>query len=150
MRAEQDDVQQRPADAMPAGLPPTSAEAMDAAAAQRSRISNWFYDVSPHMHRGLADIHVADERFTSHYEKVAPGLAVYVRDHPRQRRPYIARHECRPPASKNVRTRGSHQPLSVTSDVSVTPAVRPGADWYCQYRFVCAITLSGVGAPHAL
>lgn len=30
------------------------------------------------------------------------------------------------------RTAASAQPLNVTSFVSVTPAVRPGADWYCQ------------------
>ena len=35
-----------------------------------------------------------------------------------------------------------------TSFVSTVPAVRPGAVWYFQYRFVCAITCSGGGAPH--
>ncbi|MGI8652711.1 MAG: TipAS antibiotic-recognition domain-containing protein [Geodermatophilaceae bacterium] len=32
------------------------------------------------MHRNLGDMYVADERFTATYEKVAPGLAAYVRD----------------------------------------------------------------------
>lgn len=30
--------------------------------------------------------------------------------------------------------------------LSATSAKRPGADWYCQYRFVCAFTWSGVVA----
>jgi DNA-binding transcriptional MerR regulator len=80
MRAEQEAVQQRLADALRAGLPATSTEAMDAAAAHRAHISTWFYDVSPQMHRGLADMYVADERFTATYEKVEPGLAAYVRE----------------------------------------------------------------------
>ena len=37
-----------------------------------------------------------------------------------------------------------------TSLVSTVPAVRPGASWYFQYRFVCAMTLSGGGAPHSV
>ncbi|MCU1634433.1 MAG: hypothetical protein JWM61_3085, partial [Micrococcaceae bacterium] len=40
--------------------------------------------------------------------------------------------------------------MKVTSVVAQTAAVRPGADWYCQYMLVCPMTLSGVGAPHAL
>jgi DNA-binding transcriptional MerR regulator len=80
MRSEQEEVEQRFAAAQSAGLPPTSAEAMDVAAAHRAHLSTWFYEVSPEMHRGLADMYVADERFTAHYENVAPGLASYVRD----------------------------------------------------------------------
>src|SRR6202022_4221651 len=36
-----------------------------------------------------------------------------------------------------------------TALVSTVPAVRPGAVWYFQYRFVCAMTCSGGGAPQA-
>ena len=32
------------------------------------------------MHVGLAEMYLADERFTAHYERVAPGLAQYVHD----------------------------------------------------------------------
>jgi hypothetical protein len=32
------------------------------------------------MHRGLADMYVADERFTRTYDDVAPGLAQWLRD----------------------------------------------------------------------
>ena len=34
--------------------------------------------------------------------------------------------------------------------VATVPAVRPGAVWYLQYRYVCAMTWSGGGAPHAV
>jgi hypothetical protein len=37
-----------------------------------------------------------------------------------------------------------------TSFVSTVPAVRPGAVWCFQYRFVCAITWPGDGGPHSV
>ena len=36
------------------------------------------------------------------------------------------------------------------SAVLTVPAVRPGARWNCQYRFVWAMTLSGGGAPYGV
>ncbi len=66
--------------AMQSGAPASSSVAMDAAEAHRRHIHERFYDVSYDMHRGLADMYVADERFTKTYEDVAPGLAQYVRD----------------------------------------------------------------------
>jgi len=36
-----------------------------------------------------------------------------------------------------------------TSLVATVPAVRPGAVWWVQYRFVWAMTCSGGGAPHS-
>ena len=35
---------------------------------------------SPQMHRGLAEMYVADERFTRTYEREAEGLAAYLHD----------------------------------------------------------------------
>lgn len=66
--------------AMEAGLPATSTEAMDAAELARQHVTTWFYDLSPDMHRNLADMYVADPRFTRTYEDVRPGMAAYVRD----------------------------------------------------------------------
>ncbi len=66
--------------AQSAGLPATSKQAMDAAETARLQITRRFYDLSHEMHRKLGDMYVADERFTATYEKVAPGLAGYVRD----------------------------------------------------------------------
>ena len=39
-----------------------------------------FYDCPYPMHRGLGDMYVSDERFTSHYDQLAPGLAQWLRD----------------------------------------------------------------------
>ncbi|GAB3062723.1 MerR family transcriptional regulator [Intrasporangium mesophilum] len=62
------------------GQPPTSEAAMDAAEQHRLHIHNRFYDLSPDFHRNLADMYVADPRFTKTYEDLEEGLAQYVRD----------------------------------------------------------------------
>ncbi len=62
------------------GVPPASETAMDLAEAHRRHISQWFYDCSDQQHRGLADMYIADSRFTRTYDEVAPGLAQYVHD----------------------------------------------------------------------
>jgi MerR family transcriptional regulator, thiopeptide resistance regulator len=66
--------------ALQAGEPATSVAAMDAAEAHRLHIHERFYDISYDFHRGLADMYVADPRFTKTYDDLAPGLAAYVRD----------------------------------------------------------------------
>jgi MerR family transcriptional regulator, thiopeptide resistance regulator len=66
--------------AMRSGAPATSAEAMDAAEEHRAHIERWFYDLDHGFHRGLADMYVADPRFTTTYEDIEPGLAAYVHD----------------------------------------------------------------------
>ena len=65
---------------MAAGTIPSSAEAMAVAEAHRHHLGRWFYACSPEMHRGLADMYVADERFTSSIDRAAPGLAAYMRE----------------------------------------------------------------------
>ncbi len=80
IKAESDEIEGRLLGAMQAGLAPDSPEAMDAAEAHRASISRWFYDCGYDMHRGLADMYVADPRFTAHYDKLAVGLAAFVRD----------------------------------------------------------------------
>ncbi|KRE42407.1 MerR family transcriptional regulator [Knoellia sp. Soil729] len=66
--------------ALRAGLPATSAEAMDAAESARVHIETWFYDLDHDFHRNLGGMYVADPRFTQTYEDLEPGLAAYVRD----------------------------------------------------------------------
>lgn len=66
--------------AMSAGLPPSSPEAMAGAEAHRAHIDRWFYPCSHQMQCGLADMYLADPRFSAFYEDVAPGLAQYVHD----------------------------------------------------------------------
>ena len=80
IKEEGADVERRLAAALASGAPADSEEAMDAAEAHRLQIDRWFYETSYEMHRGLGDMYIADPRFTEHYEKVAPGLAQYVRD----------------------------------------------------------------------
>jgi DNA-binding transcriptional MerR regulator len=66
--------------ALTAGEPPTSEAAMDAAEQHRLHINDRFYALTHDFHRGLADMYVADPRFTKTYEDLAPGLAAYVHD----------------------------------------------------------------------
>jgi MerR family transcriptional regulator, thiopeptide resistance regulator len=66
--------------ALQAGKPADSPEAMDGAEAHRRQINDAFYDCSYAMHVGLAEMYLADPRFTATYEKIAPGLAQYLHD----------------------------------------------------------------------
>lgn len=67
-------------DAMLAGLPADSPEAMAGAAAHRKSISDWWYECSYEMHVNLAQMYISDERFSDFYEKMNVGLAQYVHD----------------------------------------------------------------------
>jgi DNA-binding transcriptional MerR regulator len=80
IKAEGEAVTRRFAELLAAGVPATADEAGDAVRAHREHITRWFYDCSPQMQRGLAQMYVEDERFTRNYEQVAPGLAQYVND----------------------------------------------------------------------
>jgi DNA-binding transcriptional MerR regulator len=80
VKAEQDAVNAALVSALRSGQPATSEAAMDAAEAHRRHIHDRFYDVSYEFHRGLADMYLADPRFTKTYEDLAPGLAQYVHD----------------------------------------------------------------------
>lgn len=80
IRREGEQVGANFAAAMAAGLPADSPQASAAARAHREHIRRWFYEVTPEMHRGLAEMYVADLRFAAHYDAVVPGLARYVRD----------------------------------------------------------------------
>jgi len=80
MRAEVEAIEQRLAWLMTSGIPADSPMARAAAEQHRAHISRWFYECSPDMHRSLAEMYVADARFTEHYDRRAPGLAEYVHD----------------------------------------------------------------------
>ena len=80
IKAEAAAVNQAFASAMADGAAPDSPRATAAAQAHREHISRWFYEVSASMHTGLAEMYLADPRFTQNYEDVAPGLAQYVHD----------------------------------------------------------------------
>jgi DNA-binding transcriptional MerR regulator len=66
--------------AMNAGKPADSPEAMAGAEAHRRQIDEAFYPLSFEGHVGLAEMYLADSRFTATYEKIASGLAQYLHD----------------------------------------------------------------------
>ncbi len=78
IRAEQAAVEQRLADVMTADRPADGPEAMDAAEQHRLLIERYFYDCPSAMHLGLAEMYLADPRFTQYYEQRSAGLARYL------------------------------------------------------------------------
>lgn len=66
--------------AFTAGEGPDSEDARAGALAHRAHIDRWFYPCSAEMQCGLADMYVADERFTATYDGYAPGFARFVHD----------------------------------------------------------------------
>jgi hypothetical protein len=74
------DLDRRLADALRAGTPSGSEAAMALAEEHRAQITRWFYDCPYPMHRNLAQMYVADERFTQRYDAIEPGLAQYLHD----------------------------------------------------------------------
>ena len=66
--------------AMNAGKPADSPEAMAGAEAHRRQIDDAFYPCTYEIHAALAEMYLADARFTATYEKIAPGLAQYLHD----------------------------------------------------------------------
>lgn len=80
IKARSEAVNQQFVATMTAGHPADGPQAMDAAEAHRRSIDEAFYPCSYEMHRGLAEMYLADPRFTANYETLAPGLAQYVHD----------------------------------------------------------------------
>jgi DNA-binding transcriptional MerR regulator len=79
IKAEGDALLAALADAKRDGVAPGSAEANELAARHRASIER-FYDCGDEMHRRLAEMYVADERFTRYYDDAEPGLAQFVHD----------------------------------------------------------------------
>ncbi|GAA4570043.1 MerR family transcriptional regulator [Micromonospora coerulea] len=77
-KAENEDWGRRLAAVMEAGVPADGPAAMELAEEHRQLISRWFYECSYEMQTGLADMYVADPRFTAYYEKIRPGMAAYL------------------------------------------------------------------------
>jgi hypothetical protein len=67
-------------EAMDANLSSESSEAIAAAEAHRKAISDWYYECSKEMQVGLAQMYLADARFTQFYESRRVGLAQFVHD----------------------------------------------------------------------
>jgi DNA-binding transcriptional MerR regulator len=80
IREEGDAIAAEFAALMEAGADPGGPDATALALRHRAYLSRWFYDCSPQIHHGLAEMYVADERFTKKWDAHAAGLAHYVRD----------------------------------------------------------------------
>lgn len=80
IRAEAEAITREMIVLMRGGEPADGQAARALAERHRQHISRWFYPCSPRMHRGLAEMYVADERFTRTYEREAEGLAAYFHD----------------------------------------------------------------------
>jgi DNA-binding transcriptional MerR regulator len=80
IKAESTGINQEFLDLMRDGVPAGDARAAGLAERHREHISRWFYDCTYDMHRGLAEMYLADERFGQNYDGMAPGLAQYVHD----------------------------------------------------------------------
>ncbi|MGX9295964.1 MerR family transcriptional regulator [Tsukamurella sp. MT6.1] len=79
IKAQGDEVNAAFADALARGVQPGSAEANELAERHRAGIER-FYDCDHALQACIAEMYVADERFTKYYEEIAPGLARFVRD----------------------------------------------------------------------
>jgi DNA-binding transcriptional MerR regulator len=80
VKSEADRIDQRIAGAVRDGTAPDGAEGMAVAQAHREHIGRWFYDCSYPMHRGLAEMFIADPRFTAYYERRVAGGARWMHD----------------------------------------------------------------------
>lgn len=80
IKTETDEINDAFAALLTAGTPATSDDAVAVAERARMQINTWFYDCSPQMHAGIAQMYVADPRFMKNYEEHTAGLAQYVHD----------------------------------------------------------------------
>jgi DNA-binding transcriptional MerR regulator len=80
IKAEQEDWGRRIVALMDSGAAADSPAAAELAEEHRAQISRWFYECSYEIQTGLAEMYVADERFTATYEAIKPGLTVFLHD----------------------------------------------------------------------
>ncbi|MGC4894675.1 MerR family transcriptional regulator [Micromonospora sp. DT31] len=79
-KAENEDWARRISAVLDSGAPADGPEAMALAEEHRQLINRWFYDCSYEMHTCLADMYVADPRFTAYFETMRPGMAAYLNE----------------------------------------------------------------------
>ncbi|MFC5214257.1 MerR family transcriptional regulator [Streptomyces coerulescens] len=79
MQAEAADWSERYIALLAAGEPATGEGAMDLAEEHRQHIGSWYYECGYEMHQCLAEMYVADERFTAFYDSMRPGFAEHLR-----------------------------------------------------------------------
>lgn len=77
-RAESDAIMRDAAAALAAGKRPDDPDVMDVAERHRLSIDQWFYPCSKEMHRNLADMYEADERFAANIDGYAANLTPFL------------------------------------------------------------------------
>jgi len=80
IRAESDAIHARLRDLMQQGTAVSDPAVRAAVDDHRQHIDRWFYPCTVELHRGLAEMYVADCRFAANLDKVAPGFARFLRD----------------------------------------------------------------------
>jgi DNA-binding transcriptional MerR regulator len=80
IRRESEEIYARLAGQMQQGAALSDPAVQAAVADHRAHIDRWFYPCSRTMHHGLGEMYVADPRFTTNLDKVAPGFAQFLRD----------------------------------------------------------------------
>jgi DNA-binding transcriptional MerR regulator len=80
VKAEQEAITAGMAERMDAGDAPDSPEVQALVERHRLSIDRSFYPCSLGMHAGLGEMYVADPRFAAVYERIRPGMAVFMRD----------------------------------------------------------------------
>ena len=78
MKAEEKAIWQDAAKAMGEGMEAHGQSARDLAHRHREHICRWFYDCSPDMHKGLAAMWLADERFQNAIDAYGAGLTKWM------------------------------------------------------------------------
>ena len=74
------EIQERLEAAVQAGLSPEGEEGKKITALHRRWLTITGNQYDPTKHRGIAELYVADERFTAYYDKQVPGCARFLRD----------------------------------------------------------------------
>ncbi|MCW2904909.1 MAG: transcriptional regulator [Streptosporangiaceae bacterium] len=80
IQAESDEINRRFVELMESGAEPRSEAAMGLAEEHRQWISSNDYTCTYEIHTGLAEMYIADQRFTTNIDKAKPGLAGYLRE----------------------------------------------------------------------
>ena len=80
IKGEGDSVTAALGERLAAGAQPGDADVQVLVDRHREHIDRWFYPCSIEMQANLGEMYVADPRFAATYDKVQPGLAMFLRD----------------------------------------------------------------------
>ncbi len=78
IQAETKQIEEGIASSMDQGLSPTDPKVQTWLARYHNLLNDRFYQCTPEMIRATGEMYVTDARFTAYYEKIRPGMAVYM------------------------------------------------------------------------